>query len=250
MVPRFAHGSRVPGWDESVDLTKAPAVIPDPATTPVPEALRSEIRRRWPSTPTGARPRSPPCTPPRPCTATARRRRSQVAAVMQLTPAYLTSVATFYDMLEPSPAAPPRRLRVHQHLVLAARRRRALRRDGRAPPAAPRTSTCARSSAWVPATSRRWRRSTASTWVRWRTPTPRRSSRTCAPAARCSSKQIRYRQSVGPRGRARAGEFGAPSPTSPARTPPGSRPRMTAGDRPTRPPPIGRGQSRRRRRSC
>ena len=30
-VPRFGHGSRVPGWDDAVDLSKAPAVIPDPA---------------------------------------------------------------------------------------------------------------------------------------------------------------------------------------------------------------------------
>ncbi|MGI9184622.1 MAG: NAD(P)H-dependent oxidoreductase subunit E, partial [Solirubrobacteraceae bacterium] len=42
-VPRFGHGSRVPGWDEAVDLTKAPALIPDPATAPVPAQLRSEI---------------------------------------------------------------------------------------------------------------------------------------------------------------------------------------------------------------
>ena len=35
-VPRFAHGSRVPGWDESIDLTKDPAGVPDPASTPVP----------------------------------------------------------------------------------------------------------------------------------------------------------------------------------------------------------------------
>src|SRR5947209_181331 len=42
-VPRFAHGSRVPGWDEPVDLSKDPAVIPDPETTPVPEDLRAEI---------------------------------------------------------------------------------------------------------------------------------------------------------------------------------------------------------------
>ena len=42
-VARFGHGSRVPGWDEAVDLTKAPAVVPDPATTPVPAELRAEI---------------------------------------------------------------------------------------------------------------------------------------------------------------------------------------------------------------
>ena len=32
-VRRYAHGSRVPGWDEAVDLSKAPAEVPDPATT-------------------------------------------------------------------------------------------------------------------------------------------------------------------------------------------------------------------------
>jgi hypothetical protein len=39
-VPRFGHGSRVPGWDEAVDLTKEPAAVPDAANTPVPEALK------------------------------------------------------------------------------------------------------------------------------------------------------------------------------------------------------------------
>ena len=29
-VPRFEHGSRVPGWDEAVDLTKEPAGVPEP----------------------------------------------------------------------------------------------------------------------------------------------------------------------------------------------------------------------------
>ena len=43
-VPRFAHGSRVPGWDDAVDLTKDPAEVPDPATTPVPEDLRARDR--------------------------------------------------------------------------------------------------------------------------------------------------------------------------------------------------------------
>ena len=33
----------MPGWDEAVDLTKDPAQVPDPATTPVPEDLRAEI---------------------------------------------------------------------------------------------------------------------------------------------------------------------------------------------------------------
>ena len=37
-VRRFAHGSRVPGWDEAADLEKDPAGVPDPATTPVPQS--------------------------------------------------------------------------------------------------------------------------------------------------------------------------------------------------------------------
>jgi NADH-quinone oxidoreductase subunit E len=42
-VPRFGHGSRVPGWDDAADLRKDPAGVPDPATTPVPESLRARI---------------------------------------------------------------------------------------------------------------------------------------------------------------------------------------------------------------
>ena len=42
-VPRFGHGSRVPGWDEAADLSKDPAGVPDPATTEVPGQLRAAI---------------------------------------------------------------------------------------------------------------------------------------------------------------------------------------------------------------
>ena len=42
-VPRYKHGSRVPGWDDAVDPEKDPAGIPDPATTFVPADLRAEI---------------------------------------------------------------------------------------------------------------------------------------------------------------------------------------------------------------
>ena len=45
-VPRFDHGSRVPGWDEAVDLEKDPALIPDPEQVEVPEGLRVEIEAR------------------------------------------------------------------------------------------------------------------------------------------------------------------------------------------------------------
>jgi NADH-quinone oxidoreductase subunit E len=103
-VPRFAHGSRVPGWDDAVDLTKDPATIPDPATTPVPEALRASIEAsmaKYPDRRSAAIPALHAaqaihgwCSP---------EAIDQVACVMQLTPAYLESVASFYDMLETHP---------------------------------------------------------------------------------------------------------------------------------------------------
>jgi NADH:ubiquinone oxidoreductase subunit E len=103
-VRRFGHGSRVPGWDDAVDLTKAPAVVPDPATTPVPDHLRAEIEdymSRYPDFRSAAIPALHAaqrlhgwCSP----TAI-----EQVACVMNLTPGYLTSIATFYDMFETVP---------------------------------------------------------------------------------------------------------------------------------------------------
>jgi NADH-quinone oxidoreductase subunit E len=110
-VPRFAHGSRVPGWDEAVDLNKDPAVIPDLASTPVPDALRQTIDQamaKYPERHSAAIPALHAaqevhgwCSP---------EAIDQVAAVMRVTPAYLTSVATFYDMLETEP-------RPHHHDV-------------------------------------------------------------------------------------------------------------------------------------
>ena len=106
-VPRFAHGSRVPGWDEAVDLTKDPAVVPDPATTPVPEDLRAEIEAHMAKYPDH---RSASI----PALAAAQRKHGwltpeafeQVACVMRLTPGYLIAVASFYDMLETRPVGP------------------------------------------------------------------------------------------------------------------------------------------------
>ena len=103
-VTRFAHGSRVPGWDLPADLEKDPAEIPDPATTPVPEDLRAEIEAhlaKYPDRRSAALP----------ALAAAQRVHGwcspaaieQVACVMRVTPAYLDSVATFYDMLETTP---------------------------------------------------------------------------------------------------------------------------------------------------
>ncbi|HKE78482.1 MAG TPA: NAD(P)H-dependent oxidoreductase subunit E [Solirubrobacteraceae bacterium] len=99
-VPRFGHGSRVPGWDEAADLTKDPEGVPEPATTPVPEELRARIEEymaRYPDRRSAAIPALHSvqehygwCSP---------EGIVQAATVMRLTPAYLTAVATFYDML-------------------------------------------------------------------------------------------------------------------------------------------------------
>jgi NADH-quinone oxidoreductase subunit E len=103
-IRRYAHGSRVPGWDEAADLTKAPAVVPDPATTPVPDALRAEIESymsRYPDFRSAALPALHAAQEVHGwCSPTAI---EQVACVMRLTPGYLTAVATFYDMFETVP---------------------------------------------------------------------------------------------------------------------------------------------------
>jgi NADH:ubiquinone oxidoreductase subunit E len=103
-IKRYAHGSRVPGWDSSVDLTKDPAVVPDPATTYVPAHVRTAIEAlltKYPDRRSAAIPAlkivqaehgwlSPTAM-------------EQAACVMRLTPAYMVSVASFYDMFELAP---------------------------------------------------------------------------------------------------------------------------------------------------
>lgn len=103
-VPRFGHGSRVPGWDDAVDITKDPSEVPDAATTYVPPELREEIEAamaKYPDRRSAALP----------ALAAAQRLHGwcspeaieQAACVMRLTPGYLTAVATFYDMFDTQP---------------------------------------------------------------------------------------------------------------------------------------------------
>jgi NADH:ubiquinone oxidoreductase subunit E len=103
-VRRFEHGSRVPGWDDAVDLTKDPAVVPDPATTAVPEELRAEIEAHMAKYPDPRSASIPALHAVQRwhgwCSPTAI---EQAASVMRLTPAYLTAVATFYDMFYTDP---------------------------------------------------------------------------------------------------------------------------------------------------
>jgi NADH-quinone oxidoreductase subunit E len=92
------------GWDTPADLSKPPAGVPDPETTDVPQALREEIEGHMANYPDRR-------SAALPALAAAQRVHGwcspeaieQVACVMTLTPAYLESVASFYDMLETEP---------------------------------------------------------------------------------------------------------------------------------------------------
>ena len=92
------------GWDEAADLEKPPARIPEAAETDVPAELRERVEalmKRYPDRRSAALPALDAaqrvhgwCSP---------EAIAQVAAVMRVTPAYLASVATFYDMLKTEP---------------------------------------------------------------------------------------------------------------------------------------------------
>ena len=94
-----------PGWDEAARLGEPPATVPDPADVEVPAELRTEIERHmalYPERHSAVLPALGEaqrvhgwCSP---------EAILQVAAVMQVTPAYLSAVATFYDMLRTRPA--------------------------------------------------------------------------------------------------------------------------------------------------
>ncbi len=94
-----------------------------------------------PGPPLGRRSRR--STPPRATTAGARREAiDQVACVMRLTPAYLTSVATFYDMFETgAEAAATTSTCARTSPARCAARRSSTRRCSRRPPATSPTST-------------------------------------------------------------------------------------------------------------
>jgi NADH-quinone oxidoreductase subunit E len=103
-TPRIGDEERASGWDRSTDPQKDPALIPDPATTEVPPELRKTIEEAmalYPERHSAAIPALHAaqklhgwCSP---------QAIEQVACVMGVTPAYLDSVASFYDMLENHP---------------------------------------------------------------------------------------------------------------------------------------------------
>jgi len=96
--------ARASGWDRPADLEKDPALIPDPESTEVPAELRKTIEDAmalYPERHSAAIPALHAaqelhgwCSP---------EAIAQVACVMRVTPAYLDSVASFYDMLENHP---------------------------------------------------------------------------------------------------------------------------------------------------
>ena len=177
-VTKFDHLRGIPGsrdslaaqvW-EGARVEAGPAEVPEPSDVEVPEGLRATIEHHMSLYPD---PRSAVL----PALRAAQEEHGwlspeameQVAAVMQVTPAYLESVASFYDMLELHPSAATRstcaptcRASCAARATCSARcRRRPARRSaGRARTG---SSTCARSSAWERATSPRWRRSRGTT---------------------------------------------------------------------------------------
>jgi NADH:ubiquinone oxidoreductase subunit E len=92
------------GWDRSYDRDKDPAVIPDIAEVDVPDDLRAEIEAHMAKYPDRRSASIPALHAAQRvhgwCSPLAIR---QVAAVMRVTPGYLSSVASFYDMLNEDP---------------------------------------------------------------------------------------------------------------------------------------------------
>ena len=100
LPPNITETRTATGWDEAADLSKDPAVIPDPAEVEVPDELRRAIESAMAQYPDRRSASIPALHAAQAvhgwCSPTAIR---QVAAVMQVTPAFLSSVASFYDQL-------------------------------------------------------------------------------------------------------------------------------------------------------
>jgi NADH-quinone oxidoreductase subunit E len=92
------------GWDQAADIEKPPATIPDLSEVDVPPALKAEIEAhmaKYPQVRSAALPALEAAQRVHGwCSPEALR---QVAAVMRVTPAYLSMLATFYDMLNTEP---------------------------------------------------------------------------------------------------------------------------------------------------
>jgi NADH-quinone oxidoreductase subunit E len=104
LPPNTVDPHSASGWDVAADLSKDPAVIPDLAEVDVPPELRAEIEAHMAKYPDRRSASIPALHSAQKvhgwCSPTAVR---QVAAVMQVTPAYLSSIVTFYDMFNERP---------------------------------------------------------------------------------------------------------------------------------------------------
>ena len=102
--PHTERPDSAAGWDRAADLDKLPGVVPDIAEVEVPEDLQRTIEEamaQYPDRHSAAIPALHAAQAVHGwCSPEAVR---QVAAVMQVTPAYLSSVASFYDMLNEEP---------------------------------------------------------------------------------------------------------------------------------------------------
>ncbi len=104
LPPHITEPGTARGWDAAVDLTRDPAVIPDLAEIDVPEDLKNKIEAamaRYPDRRSAVMPALHAaqdlhgwCSP---------EALHQVSAVMKLTPAYLSMIASFYDMYNEEP---------------------------------------------------------------------------------------------------------------------------------------------------
>ena len=102
--PHAEHPGAPRGWDSAVDLDKEPGVVPDPAEVYVPDELRAAIEDAMAKYPDRRSAVIPALHAAQAvhgwCSPEAIR---QVAATMQVTPAYLSSIASFYDQLNEEP---------------------------------------------------------------------------------------------------------------------------------------------------
>ena len=103
-VERMPEGPPAPDRVGSGDWMGEPAVVPDPAEVSIPDDFRAEIERLMALYPDRRSAVIPALHAAQAahgwCSPEALR---QVAAVMQVTPAYLSSVASFYDQLNEEP---------------------------------------------------------------------------------------------------------------------------------------------------
>jgi NADH-quinone oxidoreductase subunit E len=92
------------GWDLPADLDKAPAEIPELADSEVPPQLREFIEAQMAKYPDRHSAVMPALQEAQRLHGhLSREAMCQVAAVMKVTPAYLSSIASFYDMLNEEP---------------------------------------------------------------------------------------------------------------------------------------------------